>query len=64
MGLLRAAALFLRGNEPAQQYLQRQSSRYAKAKALSILAHKLARAVYHMLKQRRLFERERFMATL
>ena len=40
-----AAVLFLRNNPPAQQAIQRLASRHGKGKALSILAHKLGRAV-------------------
>src|SRR4030095_6770440 len=43
-----AATLFLRGNEPGQKYLARLEKKHDKGKALSILAHKLARAVYFM----------------
>jgi transposase len=58
-----AAALFLRGNPEGQQYLRRQAGRHGKNKALSILAAKLGRAVYHMLQKERTFDRERFFAT-
>ena len=46
-----AAALFLRNNEAGQKYLARLENKHDKGKALSILAHKLARAVYSMLKR-------------
>jgi transposase len=58
-----AAVLFLRKNPEGQQYLRRQAGRHGKAKALSILAAKLARAVYHMLRNERTFDAERFFAT-
>ena len=41
-----AAALFLKGNEPGKKYLDRIANKHGKGKALSILAHKLGRAVY------------------
>ncbi|HSF31554.1 MAG TPA: IS110 family transposase [Candidatus Tectomicrobia bacterium] len=47
-----AAALFLRNNEAGQTYLARLENKHAKGKALSILAHQLARAVYYMLKRK------------
>jgi transposase len=47
-----AAALFLRNNEPGQKYLTRLEKKHDKGKARTILAHKLARAVYDMLKRR------------
>ncbi len=34
-----------------------------KAKAMTILAHKLGRAVYFMLKRREFFDQDRFLAT-
>jgi transposase len=53
-----AATLFLRGNEPGQKYLARLEKKHDKGKALSILAHKLARAVYYMLKRQTTFDLE------
>jgi len=57
-----AAALFLRGNPEGQKHLRRLAGRHGKAKALSILAAKLGRAVYFMLSKERAFEMERFLA--
>jgi hypothetical protein len=34
-----------------------------KAKAMTLLAHKLGRAVYFMLKREKLFDQDRFLAT-
>lgn len=59
-----AAVLFLKGNPPAQQAIQRLANKHGKGKALSILAHKLGRVLYTMLKKRQPFDPERFMATL
>jgi transposase len=56
-----AAVLFLKNNEPAKQYLTKLANRHGKA--LSILAHKLGRAVYFMLKQQVAFDLEKFLAT-
>ena len=55
-----AAVLFLRNNEPAQKKKQRLTSRYGKGKAISIIAHKLGRTVYFMLKRKEPFEAKRF----
>ena len=44
-----AAVGFLRANPPAQKYHARLVRKYGKGKALSIIAHRLGRAVYHML---------------
>ena len=59
-----AACLFLRGNPRAQQYHQRLVSRYGKAKSLSIIAQKLGRVVYSMLKRRRPYDAKRFFETV
>jgi hypothetical protein len=58
-----AATLFLRGNEPGQKYLARLEKKHDKGKALSILAHKLARAVYDMLKRQTAFDVEQCLRT-
>ena len=58
-----AAALFLKGNPPAQRYKQRLASKHGKSKALSILAHKLGRTVYYMLRRNQAFDMNRFLAT-
>ena len=57
-----AAALFLRGNPNAQRWLEKKTRKHNKAKALTILSHKLGRAVYYMLKRQTLFDQERFLA--
>jgi transposase len=59
-----AACLFLRGNIRAQLYHKRLVGRYGKAKALSIIAQKLGRAVYSMLKRRTPFDAKRFFETV
>ena len=58
-----AATLFLRSNEPAQKYLVRLEKKHDKGKALTILAHKLARAVYYMLKRKTVFDMDIFLHT-
>ncbi|MCP4381602.1 MAG: IS110 family transposase [bacterium] len=58
-----AAVLFLRKNPEGQKHLRRVAGRHGKAKALSILAAKLGRAVYLMLSKDRVFEMKRFLAT-
>jgi len=56
-----AAVLFLRNNEAGQKYLARLEKKHGKAKALSLLAHRLARAVYSMLKREEAFDRSTFL---
>jgi transposase len=57
-----AAVLFLRGNDAGQKYVARLEKKHGKGKALSILAHKLARAVYVLLKREEAFDPHRFLA--
>jgi transposase len=56
-----AAVLFLRKNPRGRKYFQKLERRYGKGKALTILAHKLARAVYFMLTRRQAFDMNRFL---
>ena len=58
-----AACLFLRQSERAKQWMQRQEQKRGKGKALSILAAKLARAVYHVLAKKVAFDEQRFWAS-
>jgi transposase len=55
-----AACLFLRGSERAKQWKQKQEKKHGSAKALGILAARLARAVYHMLRKQEAFDEDRF----
>lgn len=56
-----AAALFLKGNEPGKRYLDRLTNKHGKGKSLSILAHKLGRAAYFMLKNKKPFDQNKFL---
>src|SRR5499427_2682798 len=55
-----AAVLFLRNNVQGQKYLARLEKKHDQGKALTILAHKLARAVYYMLKRGTAFDMAQF----
>jgi transposase len=55
-----AAVLFLRNNPAGQKYLARLEKHHGKGKALTVLAHKLARAVYYMLKRDTAFDMQKF----
>ena len=50
-----AAVLFLRNHPAGQKYVVRVEKKHGKGTALPILAHKLARAVYYMLKRQTAF---------
>lgn len=56
-----AAVLFLRNNPEGIKYRKRLEKKHGKAKSLSILAHKLGRAVYYMLKRDQAFDLQRFV---
>ena len=56
-----AAVLFLRKNPRGQKHINRLRARHGKGKALSILAARLGRASYFMLRRRSAFDMDRFM---
>lgn len=56
-----AAVLFLKDNEAGKKYLEKLSNKYGKAKALSILAHRMGRAVYFILKNQEAFDAQKFL---
>ncbi len=53
--------LFLRANLPGQRYFATLERKHGKGKALTVLAHKLARAVYYMLTRDKAFDMRRFL---
>jgi len=55
-----AACLLARESDQAKRFLARKEKKHGKPKALGILAARLGRAVYHMLRQRRAFDPKRF----
>jgi transposase len=55
-----AACLFLRGSARAKAWKQKQQAQRGAAKALAILAARLGRAVYHMLRKGEAFDEARF----
>jgi transposase len=58
-----AAVLFLRANPEGLKYKKRLERKHGKAKALSILSHRLGRSVYFMLKRNKAFDMASFLAT-
>jgi len=58
------AVLFLRDQKDAKRLHQKLISKYGKAKALSIIAQRLGRTTYTMLKRRTVFDHEAFFASL
>jgi transposase len=57
-----AALLFLRQNQPGREYLTQLEHQHGNATALTVLAHKLARAVDSMLSRDQAFALQRFVA--
>ena len=57
-----AAVLFLRHTTEGKKILTRLEKKHGKGKALSILAHKIGRAVYYMLSRGTVFSMEKFLA--
>ena len=55
-----AACLLARESDQAKRFLARQEKKHGKPKALGILAARLGRAVYHMLRQKKAFDPLRF----
>jgi len=55
-----AACLFLRSSERAKKWKQKQAAQRGEGKALAILAARLGRAVYHMLRKGEAFDEDRF----
>jgi transposase len=58
-----AATLFRRNNPNGQKLLTRLEKKHGNGKALTILAHKVARAVYDMLKRKTAFDTDIFLRT-
>ena len=56
-----AAVLYLRGNDNAKRYLAKLQKRMSKGKALSALTHKIGRCVYFMLRDRQVFDEDKFL---
>jgi Transposase and inactivated derivatives len=56
-----AAVLFLRNNPEGQNYLARLENKHGKGKALTCLAHRLARTVYHLLTRGQAFDLKKFL---
>jgi transposase len=55
------AVLFLRNNPEGQKYLARLEKKHSKGKALTILAPRLARTVYHLLRREQAFDMNKFL---
>jgi transposase len=57
-----ATALFMRESEQAKRYVARMARKHGKGKAMSILSHKLGRAVYTILRKKDSFDEKYFFS--
>lgn len=55
-----AACHFVKVSERAKKWKQRYAQRHSKGKALGVLAARLGRSIYHMLRKEEAFDEERF----
>jgi hypothetical protein len=53
--------LFVQQSQQGKAYFAKLEQKHGKAKALTVLAHKLGRAVYYMLTRRQAFDLQRFV---
>ena len=58
-----AACLFLRGNTEGKIFYAKLERKHGKGKALTVMAHKIARAVYYMLKRKTAFDKDLFLSS-
>ena len=56
-----ASVSMLRGIPDVKKYKEKLQRKHGKAKALSILAHKIGRAIYYILKRKEVFTIEKFL---
>lgn len=56
-----AAVLILRRNSKVKKYRDKLTKKHGKAKSMTILAHKIARATYYMLKRKTVFNMDQFL---
>ena len=57
-----AAVLLIRQSQPGKEYFAQLEHTHGKAQALTVLAHKLGRAVYYLLSREQAFDLQRFVA--
>jgi hypothetical protein len=61
MGFFRGCCASLKQSPEIKKYKAKLVKKHGKAKALTILAHKIGRAVYYMLKRKEVFNIDRFL---
>lgn len=58
-----AVVCMLHKSADAKKYCKRKEKKYGKGKAMSVMAHKIGRAVYYMLSNQNPFDSQRFFAS-
>lgn len=56
-----AACIFIRDAKQAKKYVEHLKNKYGKGKSLGVLAHKLGRTIYYMLKHKQAFDMKKFL---
>ena len=57
-----AAVYVVKFNPEVEKYFKRLESKKGKGKAYAVIAHKIARAIYYMLKRGKVFDEKKFLA--
>ena len=57
-----AIILMLRESDQAKEYVARLERKYGKGKALGLFSHKLGRTIYYMLKNKEVFQMQKFFS--
>ena len=58
-----AAILFIRSSDRAKKFVEKKAKKVGKGKAISILAHKLGRAIFYIMKRQDVFDEKYFFRT-
>ena len=61
--LSEAVVCMLGHSEMAKKYIARKQKRYGKGKAMSVMAHKIGRTLFYMLKRKEPFDQNKFFAS-
>ena len=62
LAIKKAKILMLRDSQQAKYYVSKLTRKYNKRKALGIFTHKLGRAMYYLMKNKRAFDIDNFSA--
>jgi len=57
-----AACMLIRESQAAKDFVAKRTKKFGKGKAISILAHKLGRAVFYVMKRKDAFDEKYFFS--